>query len=242
MLDYARCAPDIDRVSFLTQVSFYAERCLHPKSNGDLGMTSSEKWTLVIQGAVAVGTLGAVVMAIWGDWVRSILASPRLMIKLRDNSGEPTNFPDGSAVRYYHIAVSNGRRWAPAKNVVVYLTRLEKPSPDGSWHSALFSGPLPLTWQFAKFSAGLPSIGHEKYCDLGRIIKGRNFEILTQFKPNNFDPCLYPKGKLRAHFSAIGENARSAGLIVEIAWDGQWVEGAREMEQHLVVKEIQASV
>jgi hypothetical protein len=36
---------------------------------------------------------------------------------------------------------------------------------------------------------------------------------------------------------AIADNAESKPLHIEIAWDGQWSEDTRQMQQHLVVKE-----
>ncbi len=37
---------------------------------------------------------------------------------------------------------------------------------------------------------------------------------------------------------AVGDNAESEPLSIEISWDGAWNKGDLEMSKHLVVKEI----
>jgi hypothetical protein len=34
-------------------------------------------------------------------------------------------------VQRYYILVSNSRRWSPAENTQVFLTRIEEPGPNG---------------------------------------------------------------------------------------------------------------
>ena len=202
-------------------------------------MTESESWNLIIQSVAAFGTLIIAILAIWGDWVRSLLAAPKLKISLRSNSGEFTQFGDGRKVRYYHLVVTNTRRWAPCRNVVAYLTRVERPGPDDNWQQVLRTGPVVLPWQFGKFYAGLPIIGRERICDLARISEDEGLELVPEFRPNNLDPTLRSAGQLRAHVVAIGDNGESSPCVVQFAWDGNWEEGSSEMRTHLVVNEVQ---
>jgi hypothetical protein len=199
-------------------------------------MTSFEHWSLVIQALGAVGAIAVVVVAIWGGYFRQRLAGPRLRLRLRSSEGELTNFSDGTPARYYHLLAQNTRSWAPTQNVIVFLINLERPGPDGSWQSAMATGPIPLNWQFGKFAPGLPTLGPDRVCDIGRVTRGQGFEVLTPFRPNNFDGTLRGAGKLRLHFQVVGENALSSTLAVEIAWDGQWNDGAQEMARHLVIR------
>lgn len=204
-------------------------------------MTSAERWTLVIQGLAIGAALALAVLAIWGDWVRSILAAPKLTTSLRSQEGELTTFGDGRPVRYYHLVVKNSRRWAPARNVVPYVILVERPGPDGHWRPAMFTGPISLPWQFGRFTAGLPLIGRDRICDLGRVAQGQDFELTTVFRPHNFDPIVRSSEKMRVHAAAIGDNGESPPLVVEIAWDGHWIEGAKEMQRHLVIKEVEST-
>src|SRR6267143_1148957 len=163
-------------------------------------MTQQECWSLVIQGAVAAGTLALAVLAIWGDFVRSILASPQLYVRLNSVEGELTYLSDGQPIRYYHVAVGNGRRWAPARNVRVFLRRLERPGPDGNWQPAMASTLIPLTWQFPQFvPESVTTVGPDRLCDFGAVTKQGVplFRLTPEFEPNNFRGTLVGGERLR---------------------------------------------
>ncbi len=204
-------------------------------------MSRFEAWSLAVQIAGALGALLVVVVALWGEYFRTLVASPRLRLRLRSAEGELTKFSDGTPARYYHLVVSNTRNWIPARNVLVFLVGLERPGPDCGWQSSMATGPIPLNWQFGAFAPGLPTVGAERICDLGRVPKGGPFEVLTPFKPNNFDGALRAGGRLRVQLMAVAENAIPKSLAIEVSWDGTWADGANEMLSHLVIKEVPSS-
>lgn len=199
-------------------------------------MTTNECVQLWIEAAVAVGTLLAVGVAIWGDWIRSVLAPPKLTLHLRDPEGELTIQNDKRKVRYYHLDVSNDRGWTRARNVDVYLKNLEILGPDREWRSTMVCGPIPLRWQFGM----APSfIGHPRICDLGAVVEGGAFQLTTLFVPNNLLAGLEGLGQLRVHLVALADNAESCPYVIDISWDGIWVDGTSEFAAHLVVKEVE---
>lgn len=198
-------------------------------------MTPTQKWVIAIHAVSSLGALLVVILAIWGDWVRSVLAAPGLRVALRNREGLMTFDKDGVPVRYYHLVVSNSRRWAPARNVIAYMTQMDRSEPDGRWQPAFQTGPVPLPWQFDQHHPGLPLIGYERICDLGFIAKGKPFELARRFQPYSLDPKLGAKQQLRAHVIAVADNGQSEPAVVEIAWDGEWADGATEMGAHLVV-------
>ena len=153
---------------------------------GDMRMTGYECWSLIIQGAVAVGTLLVAITAIWGDLIRSWWSGPKLRVLIHDAKGELNRQNDGRLVRYYHLRVANDREWAPARNVRVLLTKVFQPAADGHWVDRSFSGPLQLTWQFAQFRPRFLFIGPDEICDLGSIIHGERFAMSPYEMPNNF--------------------------------------------------------
>ena len=201
-------------------------------------MNEFESYSIATQLIVAFGTIAVAIVAVWGDFIRSVLASPKLRVSLYNRKGEPTKYGDGRNVRYYHLVVKNDRAWAPAKNVLVHITLLERPGPDGEWQPAMYSGQVPLIWQFGDYYSGLPAIGRERICDLGRIPEGGGFELKTQFRPNNFDCSVKGNQSTRVHLQAVSDNGHSNVLVLEIAWDGKWNLGSKEMATHLIIKEV----
>jgi hypothetical protein len=96
-------------------------------------------WTWTAEAATAIGTIGAVIVALFGGWLRAHLAAPRLEIRLGRGDKKGFRVPvlmslDGKQIdtvgRWYHLCVENKRRWSPAKDVRLLLLKLE--FPDGT--------------------------------------------------------------------------------------------------------------
>ena len=201
-------------------------------------MTKVEFYSLLIQSIVAIGSIVVSILAIWGDFIRSKIAPPLLRINLNSFEGDPTKSHDGRKFRFYHLCVKNNRIWSIANNVVVNINLLEKPGPDGEWQSAMYCGKIPLAWQFGEVYSSLPSIGKEHICDLGHIAEENKFKLKTRISPNNFDGSVDKNEKIRVHLQAVADNAKSNILILEIAWNGKWSSGSKEMAKNLIIKEI----
>ena len=86
-------------------------------------------WNWWPQLAVAVGTIGAVLVALFGQAFRAKFFPPKLSLRLENTSGEAIQESAWKA-RYYHLRVSNSRRWSPAHEVRVVLLREEEPGPN----------------------------------------------------------------------------------------------------------------
>jgi hypothetical protein len=68
---------------------------------------------LVINGVAAFGALAVAILAIRGDWVRSVLAPPKLTIN------------NGQRLMYYYLKVVNQRPWLHLPRIVEsYSSRL----------------------------------------------------------------------------------------------------------------------
>ena len=201
-------------------------------------MTTYEIWNLIIQGAVALGTILIAAIAIWGDLVRSWLSGPKLKVRLLNRLGELTNLSDGTPVWYYHLKVTNDRKGSPTHKVRVVLTKIFQPAADGSWVDRSFSGPLQLTWQFPQFHVQFPSVGPDHVSDLGCIVKGRQFVLTPYVTPNNFKGFVGANQSIRVEVMAVADNGQSKPTLIEIAWDGNWSEEPEKMSRHLVVKEV----
>ena len=195
---------------------------------------------IVLQVVVALGTLAVAVLAIWGDWFRDRLASPKLELRLRDSRGNPTSL-NGRRAIYYHLVVQNKRRWALATGVQVMINGIWRRAADGTFKPEILAAELPLTWAFPQFTPINPKIRDRKVCDLGFLAEGdKEFKPSLYFYPNNFRGFVKANDSIRLSIGIQAENFTShERFVVEISWDGVWDSDLDQMEKHLVVKEVQ---
>src|SRR5207247_343205 len=103
--------------------------------------------------AIALGTLGAVFVALFGSWIRSKLFAPSLVLAIDNGRGDATpvtlTAPSGESrverARYYRLRVSNQKRWPKATQVRIQLVRVEEPGPDGELQLK-WTGEVPFEW------------------------------------------------------------------------------------------------
>ncbi len=191
-----------------------------------------------VQVATVIATLIVACLAIWGDVIRARWVGPKLTLHLFDPQGEKINLTDGTPSRWYHLRVTNDRRSAYAVNVRVVLTKVSRPSADGSIHPTLLSGPLQLTWQHGHSLPQFPTLGPALNVDLGFVTKDGVFRLTPWFVPNNLNVDVRPGERVVIEALAISDQSESLPICVEVAWDGNWSEDAAEMGTHLVAKEV----
>jgi hypothetical protein len=201
----------------------------------------------IIQLFVAIGTILVAILAIWGDWFRFKLGlRPGLVLSLHDPKGEFITIDesiDGLKIEstptyYYHLKVSNKKRWTQAINVRVVITSLLTSTSDGHLVNQPLAGPLQLMWRHSQFHPPYSIVGPDDYCDLGFIKRGQNFKLTPVINPNNFPATLQPNKMRRLILKAEADNAESNNLIIDIHWDGMWVADQNLMASHLVVKKV----
>lgn len=200
----------------------------------------------VLQLGVAVGTIAVAILAIWGERIRQLLGlGPKLVLKLHDPQGESIDVltESGKPIpsRYYHLRVSNKKRWSQATNVRIVITGLARPAADGRLVSQPLSGPLQLMWRFTNFHLLYSIVGPDDICDLGHLFRGDNFRLTPYVFPSNFTGILDPNQRMRVEVKAVGDNAESKPICIDISWDGNWSDDTLDMAKHLVVKEVNCS-
>jgi len=88
---------------------------------------------LAVQVAIAFGTISAVVLAVWGDFLRSRFAGPRLVLSLRDPRGELTTQANGVPIRF---ARRGGcRSWRCRPSAALIALGLAWPTCGPQWFS-----------------------------------------------------------------------------------------------------------
>lgn len=202
--------------------------------------------TWIAEAGTAIGTIGAVVVAIFGDRLRGLLGAPQLEISLVDPNGSYSRFSDGKSIdtssRWYHLRVENKRRhWTTASDVRLLLLKFEQRNAAGQFRPT-WAGEIPLQWAYQQITSLTPAIGPARDCDLCNIIKGQADQISTRLSLNPLmQPLSLPTSwQSRVEF-ALTVQARSlesdSNLFrVVISWDGQWSDDTIEMANHLVVK------
>ena len=206
-------------------------------------------WNWWVNLIVAVSTFLAVLVALFGERLRVRIFPPLLKLKLVRQEGEKTRLttsvPGESGytteyvddARFYHLRVSNERRWSPATSVRVYLTRLEEPGPSEALQ-LVWVGNVPIRWRDQEVVPLLQTIGAAADCDLCRVERRGGLFLMPLIVPNSLEAHRTGKCKLVVTLQARSTEADSEVLRVGIYWDGRWEDGDAEMKKHLVIDEI----
>jgi len=156
------------------------------KTNEGPVESNSQFWmNLTAQVAIAIGTIGAVVVALFGGWLRAHLTPPKLTLRLKDERGEktPVKIMDPNAGsqresegRWFHVVVENKRRWSPAREAQVFLLRVEERDASGQ-DQITWLGDVPLRWRHQEIHPITLTIGSATDCDLCSVVNGKWVEL-----------------------------------------------------------------
>lgn len=199
--------------------------------------------TLVFTAMTAIGTIAVAIAAVWGDWLRTRFAPPRLTLRLREE-GVPVPRQGGPTAIYHHIRVENGvswrPAWSPAEAVRVLVVAISRRGPDGEFHpEPPLAYDTQLTWSPTEFHEVFPTINDYDQCDLGSLDQGApEFRLSVYAAPRNFPGSVAANQAIRVTIIARARNGRSRPLTVQIAWDGQWFSNPNEIKNHLVVSPV----
>lgn len=207
------------------------------------GMPEGFWWNWGATAAGAAATFSAVLVALFGQAFRDKYFPPKLSCRLLSTDGEHVNVQlswneDGTVrersedARFYHLQVSNGRRWSPAREVQVVLLQVEEPGPDGRLHVS-WTGAVPFIWRHQEVHAARRTIGPDADADLCNVVKGKWLALNLMVHPFNLKSRREEACTLVLTMRAQGNEGDSPTLRLKIAWDGQWSDGALEMRRHI---------
>ncbi len=209
-------------------------------------MSSSEFWlNWIVQLGIALGTLGAVAVALFGGWLRSKLVPPKLRLSVENPRGvfSPVELkaPDGSSrvtdSRWYHVRITNERRWSPATQTQILLLQVQEPDATGEF-KVVWTGELPLRWRHQEVQPLVRTIGSPADCDLCSVVKEKWIELHPLIEVFSLKSRRREKCRLLLTLQARSIESDSNMLQVEVAWDGEWTEDTEQMARHTVVKTI----
>lgn len=210
------------------------------------GLPDGFWWNWSAAAASAVATFSAVLVALFGQAFRDKFFPPQLSCRLLSADGERTTVQltwpeDGVSrarseeARYYHLQISNGRRWSPAREVQVVLLQVEEPGADGRLH-VTWTGAAPFSWRHQEVHSALRTIGPAADADLCNVVKGKWLALNLMVHPFNLESRRAKACNLVLSIRAQGNEADSPVVRVKISWNGQWSDGALEMRRHLTVE------
>ena len=214
-------------------------------------------WNWWVQVAVAVGTIGAVFVALCGKAIRSKSLLPQLKLTVRSKTGEKTpriieHLPNGTVryeeSRYYHLTISNSRAdWAPAEDVAAILVGIETKDSAGEYRLA-WEGEVPMRWRNQEFVPPTRRIGPKGDCDLCCIGKESGFSLLILFPLTSLTTTAKNavntrdiKGAYTIVVRLLARCSNQATPVTfrfELAWSGKWEDGDTEMGREMVVTEL----
>ncbi len=191
--------------------------------------------------AAGVATLLAVAVALFGQSFRDKFFPPKLSLSIlnpKGDLGEVRTATTSEKVRYYHLAVTNGRRWAMSRNVQVFLTRIDEEGANGEFQ-LVWAAQAAMRWRHQEFHPVLRNIGPLTHCDLVAVNeKGKQIAILVLYAPFNMPQAIDVKTPTILYLEARGDEGDSSQLKVKVSWDGVWKDGEEEMARHLIVEEV----
>jgi hypothetical protein len=201
---------------------------------------------IIIDAAIAIGTVSVAILAIWGERVRAVLSPPKLELEAHNKfRGDPNiiRTPTGQQVgrgMYFHLKVVNKRPWLPVKNCRVLLMGISNRGPDNIFHPSRLVVPSQLVWAPASFAPVMTTVTKEQIVDLGNIQEGDDsFCPALYSTPNNFLGFVKAGEAVRYELAIEADNFVSTkNKVIEVAWDGQWEFEPEKMEDHLRIREI----
>jgi len=191
--------------------------------------------TWSVEVAIAVGTIGAVLVALFGQAFRARFFPPQLKLGLVSTEGEAVVGRNTSGrtlkMRYYHLRVSNDRRWSPAHGVRIVLLQVEELGPDGM-NQVRWTGDVPFAWRHQQLFPVERTIGAPSDLDLISVSEEPILTIHLLLEPLNLQVRRHTQTTFVLKCQARGNESDSDPLAIKVAWDGNWHE---DMSGHLAL-------
>jgi hypothetical protein len=197
-----------------------------------------------VQIAIAIGTVGAVIVALFGNWLRAWLLPHKLEIKVVDPRGHKIEAtiraPSGNErpedSRWYHVRVENpNRRWLPVTQVQLFLLQVEELDAAGQF-TTTWMGEVPLQWRYQELNPIHRTMGFPADCDLLSVVKNKWVELRPLYAPKDLPHRWRQECKFAVTVHARGVEVDSNRLRVEVHWNGEWSDDAEEMSKKLIVR------
>lgn len=217
------------------------------------------------QALVAVGTLMAASVALFGDKLKILAFRPELRFSIPSARGELTTIhhreprairdEEGTAnvglvkmekvgetkARYYHGYVSNPRREIPLERAAAYLLAVHK-LVAGDVYEKQWTGKVPLKWRSEEQTFVTKTIGPGWYVDICHVTEEPALcfapVIVPNNLPNKWTPDALERGEANLCLTVVVQSdvVDSRRTYIQAVWNGRWDPAESEMEKHFKIK------
>ena len=100
----------------------------------------------------------------------------------------------------------------------------------------IWTGDIPLGWRHQQVLSGPRTVGPTGHVDLCSVVKSKWLQLHPLVAPFNLEVIRRDSADLLLRVQARSNEVDSEVVPVRVSWDGQWEDGATEMQRHLVVR------
>ena len=213
--------------------------CFDVRSKNSMLLATSIGIGLLSAAIALTGILISLGIAIYGDDIRSICRRPKLCLTLPDECGEWTVLRGGDPAIYFHALVRNCTPARVANAVELFVTECTVTPRDGTPERQPLPCPLPIQarrefhgMRHHQIDVGAAPFAYDLF-----LCRGTKHVLLLLNcnYPNNFKPKLTGPGTMSITIQALGINASSNKVFVQIEWDSIFPDKDSGLAPHLTI-------
>lgn len=209
-------------------------------------ISKKELWDLLIAAFGALGTFGAVVVALFLNEIRSLFKYVKFNIKLLDNDIiEDLHNVKGSkkAARYYNYIEFYNNGNINAENCELYLESASFTSKESPTKVALSVPSTPIEWLSNNNTVYIPKKGGKKVLQAFSLFAPQKQSTPDGTKEDNpvsiqilgLDTMEADAGEWELNYTLYSTTADSKKVKVVINWNGKWEDRKTEMKDILKI-------
>jgi hypothetical protein len=202
---------------------------------------NNDDWKMVFEALTAIGTIGAVIVALFNEPIKNRFYRVRLAVEVLDSRGELTTFFNngiGTPTIFYHLRVTNLTKNRMAHKCRILLKEIQRfNSATNDFESVPLAVPPRFVWAPSDTSPDAVDFITEHILDFGYLLQHS-----TMFQPtetprfNNFRGFIQANERVNYILEVYANNAKPFKVKIECEWDGQWNSNLQIMSTHFSIR------
>lgn len=190
---------------------------------------------LLINGLIALGTIGAVVVALFQHRILSWIDPVRCSVSLDNPDGKDEK--DSSEFRY-HLVVKNLTRWRKVENCRVFLTGILRKEHNSTYTRTHFPVPRQFVWAPSENAPPAQTFSTSRKIDFA-IFKNDLFHPELYNQGGDLNPDVSANQVVRWEIEVDAENmAEPIRETFEICWNGNFSTDTARRKTDLTIKKL----